>query len=144
MQGISFVKASPLAQATPILTPVYDPGPVTQAIRSISSSETPDKSMAFFTTFIRVFEWVKPLLANTSDIILPSAATAALAATEEESIERIFNLCASVNSDYSLVFVFTRFKINSDRVFGQSVFDVFAPFNGENAAADIIKKTGRI
>ena len=89
-QGLSPGQASPLAAATPMRTPVNDPGPAATATTSISSSVRPVFFSRPDTMGIRVAEWVSPLFWKDWASSLSSSVTATLAVTAEVSSAIIF------------------------------------------------------
>ena len=60
-QGFSPGQARPLAAATPMRSPVKEPGPAATAIRSISSNAAPQLSSICSSMGIRVRLWFRPL-----------------------------------------------------------------------------------
>ena len=90
IQGLSCGKAKPFIAATPIRTPVKEPGPLVTAKASISSSAR----FAFFkrpcTSGSSVWLCVRPVFKKASPNSFPSSAIATLAAQAEDSSARIF------------------------------------------------------
>ena len=60
MHGLSAPSARPLTVATPMRTPVNEPGPCATAIASTSASDTPQFASRFSTIGSSVRECVRP------------------------------------------------------------------------------------
>ena len=89
-QGLSSGHASPLAAATPMRTPVKEPGPAATAITSMSCRASPVFFSRSDTMGMRVAEWVSPLFWKDWASSRSSSVTAAEAVTAEVSNARIF------------------------------------------------------
>ena len=93
-QGLLPGQASPLAAATPIRTPVKEPGPAATATTSTCSREAPHCSSRAAAMGSRVTEWVRPLSWKDWAIRFSSSHRAAEQATAEDSRARIFTACS--------------------------------------------------
>ena len=82
--------ASPLAAATPMRTPVKDPGPAATATTSIPSRVRPVFFSRSAAMGIRVAEWVSPLFWKDWASSRSSSVTATEAVTAEVSSAMIF------------------------------------------------------
>ncbi len=89
-QGLSPGHASPLAAATPMRTPVKDPGPAATATTSIPSRVRPVFFSRSAAMGIRVAEWVSPLFWKDWASSRSSSVTATEAVTAEVSSAMIF------------------------------------------------------
>ena len=91
----------------------------------------------------RVSLCVSPALTNASLISCSPSVIAALAVFADESSASIFNFGTPLQSNYAFILVIILGYRNSNRIFGQTVLDIFAPLNHEHAAhIEIIKKSG--
>ena len=89
-QGFPSPSASPLTAATPMRSPVNDPGPFATAKRSISESFVFAVSSRCTAIGSSVSLCVSPVFCHASATTRPSTASAADAACAEDSSARIF------------------------------------------------------
>ena len=85
-QGRSCANAKPFAAATPMRTPVKEPGPALTATASMLSSGTPAFLQSCSAMGMSVWLCVRPVLMKNSPIILSSSAKQTEAAFAEVSI----------------------------------------------------------
>ena len=90
MQGLSAPSASPLTVATPMRTPVNEPGPCATANASTSSSATPQFWSRLSAMGSSVREWVRPQFWKDCAMSFSSPVRATEALTAEDSNARIF------------------------------------------------------
>ena len=90
IQGLSCAKASPLTAATPIRTPVNEPGPLAIASASISSSVSAASSSIWPIMGISVWLWVRRTCTEDEAKISPFSVTAQEAGPAEHSTANNF------------------------------------------------------
>ena len=89
-QGSWAAQARPLAVATPMRSPVKDPGPAATAMRSKSATVRPQWASSSSVMGRRVWLWVKPVSRKDWAIRASSSHRATEAAVAEDSSARIF------------------------------------------------------
>ena len=140
---VSLGIASPFTAAIPILIPVNEPGPSVITQPSISDIVRRARLRTESTIGRRVSLCVSPALTNASLISCSPSVIAALAVLADESSASIFNFGTPLQSNYAFILVIILGYRNSNRIFGQTVLDIFAPLNHEHPAhIEIIKKSG--
>ena len=90
IQGIFFSNAKPLTVATPILTPVKEPGPAVTAIASSSSTVCSPITLLIIGKSVSLC--VRPAFTNSLLITLSPSVNATEAVTAEESTDKIIIL----------------------------------------------------
>ena len=89
-QSLSSTHARPLAAATPMRSPVKDPGPAATATTSTSGSVCPLLTSILSTMGSSVRLWVRPLFCPFWAKMEPSSHSAAEQAVAEDSMANIF------------------------------------------------------